>query len=79
MLTKAFAKAMLERAIKTFAQTLVAMFSGQAVGVLDVDWGKAASIAGMAALLSVLTSVASTSFGGDGPSLTDAEKLNPAA
>lgn len=45
------------RALKTFAQSLIAVF---AVGstVLDVNWETALATAGTAALLSVLTSVA---------------------
>lgn len=45
------------RALKTFAQSLIAVF---AVGstVLDINWGMALATAGTAALLSVLTSVA---------------------
>jgi len=45
------------RALKTFAQSLIAVF---AVGstVLDINWQMALATAGTAALLSVLTSVA---------------------
>jgi hypothetical protein len=48
----------LERAIKTFAQTFLAVVGGgQLVGIADVDWLGAASIAAVAAVLSLLTSV----------------------
>jgi len=56
--TAAFWKAAAERAIKTFAQALVA-FLAVGTGLLDVDWVAAASVAGMAALLSLLTSIGS--------------------
>lgn len=70
-----------ERAVKTFAQALVAVFAA-GVTVLDVDWGQALAVAGTAALLSVLTSIASIKLGKfDGPSLADeavVEPLDPA-
>lgn len=45
------------RAIKTFAQTLAAMLTAAGTGLLDTDWLTSLSVAGMAALLSVLTTV----------------------
>lgn len=64
MWTTAFWKGALERAIKTFAQAVAAFLAAGATGVLDVNWQQAASVAGLAALLSLLTSVASGSFTG---------------
>lgn len=46
------------RALKTFAQAAVSMLTGDMVGVLDVDWVAVASVAAMAAIASLLTSVA---------------------
>lgn len=46
------------RAIKTFAQTMAGMLTGDAVGIMDVDWAAVASVAAVAALYSLLTSVA---------------------
>lgn len=72
-----FWKAVAERAVKTFAQALVAVFAA-GVTVLDVDWGQALAIAGTAALLSVLTSVGSLKLGQyDGPSLVDEAVVEP--
>lgn len=71
-----FAKATAERAVKTFAQSGVALLTANATGLLDVDWVQLASVSGLAAVVSVLTSIASAPFGGDGPSLTKAETLN---
>ena len=51
-------KAALIRAVKTFAQTMVALIGTGAVGFTDLDWLKILSVAGVAALLSLLTSVA---------------------
>lgn len=45
------------RAVKTFAQTLGAMLTAAGTGLLDTDWVTSLSVAGMAALLSVLTTV----------------------
>ena len=61
----------IERAVKTLAQTAVATISGNAVGLLDLDLVQVASVSGLAALLSVLTSIGSGSVGDDTPSLVD--------
>lgn len=71
-----FVKATLERAVKTFAQSAVALITANATGLLDVDWAQLMSVAGLASVVSVLTSIASAPFGGDGPSLTSAETIN---
>lgn len=79
MLTKAFALATLERAVKTFAQGLAALLVADGTDLLTTNWGDRLSVAGMAAVVSVLTSVASGSLGSPGPSLGNAETLNPVA
>lgn len=71
-----FAKATAERAVKTTAQAAVALITANATGLLDVDWPQLASVSGLAGLVSILTSIASAPFGGDGPSLTKAEELS---
>lgn len=48
-----------ERAIKTFAQTAVAYFGAGSVGLFSIDWVAFLSVSLGAALLSLLTSVAS--------------------
>lgn len=75
MFTKSFAIASLERAVKTFAQSAIAVLVGNFTGLLDVDWVQLASVSGLAALVSVLTSVASGAATGDGPSLTNTETI----
>ena len=69
MFTKAFLLATLERAIKTFAQALGAILVGTAAGIIGTDWLGAINLAAMAAVLSILTSVASGRTGEPGPSL----------
>ena len=46
------------RAAKTFCQTAVSLIGTGAVGFTDLDWIKIASVSGVAALVSILTSVA---------------------
>lgn len=46
------------RAIKTVAQTAVGMLSGEALGIMEADWVAVASVAAMAGVLSLLTSIA---------------------
>ena len=56
-MTKAWWKAALVRAVKTIAQTAVALIGTGAVGFTDLDWIRILSISGVAGLLSLLTSV----------------------
>ena len=46
------------RAVRTFAQTAVALIGTEMVGFTDLDWIHIASVSGVAAVLSILTSVA---------------------
>lgn len=72
MFNRQYLTATAERAVKTFAQAAVAILVGNGSGLLDADWAGVASVAGMAALISVLTSIAGP---GDGPSAIGAERL----
>lgn len=54
---RSWGKAAVVRAVKTFAQALVAVIGTSAV-LHSVDWPMAFSAAGLAAVLSLLTSVA---------------------
>lgn len=75
---RAFALAAGERAVKTFAQTLAAVIVVDKVtSLVGADWGTYLGAAGLAALLSVLSSVASGGVGQQGPSLTT-ETTTPA-
>lgn len=51
-------KAALIRAIKTAAQTAVALIGTNAIGITGVDWVAVASAAALAAVVSLLTSIA---------------------
>ena len=65
ILTREFAVDTLERAVKTFAQALLAVL---AVGtpLWDIPWTEALGIAATATVISVLTSVASAGLGTKG-------------
>lgn len=70
MQSLAFWKATGERALRTFAQSVLALITGDGLGVLDVDWGQAASVGGLAAIAAVLTAIV-TSGGPAGPGVTE--------
>ena len=53
-----FTVAAIVRAIKTFAQTFVALAGTGMVGFTDLDWVQMLSVAGVSAVLSVMTSIA---------------------
>lgn len=57
-MSKQWWKAAAVRAVKTFAQTMVATIGGGSVGLLEVGWLQALSVSALAAVLSLLTSVA---------------------
>ena len=46
------------RAVKTFAQALIAVIGTGVIGIMEVNWPYALSVAVMAAILSLLTSLA---------------------
>jgi len=58
-----FWKGTLERAIRTAAQAVLALWGTQVTGVLEVDWVQAGSVAALAALSSILMSVVATGVG----------------
>lgn len=64
MFTVAFWADLLERAVKTFAQALVAAIGvGAAVPIWHLGWTEALGIAATATVLSALTSIASVGVG----------------
>lgn len=47
-----------ERAVKTFAQTMLGVIAaGSAISIIDVDFGQALGVSALATLMSLLTSV----------------------
>ena len=46
------------RAVKTFAQTMAGMLTGDAIGMMDVEWMAILSVSALAAIASLATSVA---------------------
>lgn len=74
MFSKSFLDGVAERAVKTFAQTLLAVLtlSSQPVDVFHANWVSALSVALGAGLLSVLTSVVSLT-----PVMTQPSGQNP--
>lgn len=70
--SKLFIADSLERAVKTIAQTSVALLTASGVlGLLTVNWGDLASIAGLAGLVSILTSIASAGSGNSASLVVD--------
>lgn len=70
---KDWACSALVRAVKTFAQTAVALIGTGVVGFTDLDWVRILSVAGVAAVVSVLTSLAGLpeTNNGNSPLLND--------
>ena len=77
LLTGQFWSAAVERAVKTFAQTALAVIGLAGVTPADVDWQQVLLAAAFGALASVLTSVASAGAGNPGPSLASEELVPP--
>ena len=66
MFTVKFWKDAGERAIRTAAQALLALWATDVSDVLAVDWVQASSVAALAALTSVLMSIVATGVGDKG-------------
>ena len=70
MFDKFFLRQLAERAVKTFAQTFVALAGASQMDWLNLDWQHLAATSLIAAGLSVLTSIASDKVGPtDSPSM----------
>lgn len=80
MFSISWLKDALERAIKTFCQSLLGALTISGADVLHMSWGQALSIGATATAISVLTSVLSAGIGSPGTaSLTNAVEAAPPA
>ena len=79
MFEKKFLEATVERAIKTFGQTFLALVGAGSADIISASALDSAQVALGAALLSILTSFGSSKVGTAGPSLAGetVEKLLP--
>ncbi len=75
MWTKTFALAVLERALKTFAQSAAALLTASGIGLLNADWIQILSVAGMAAVVSLLTSIGTGAATDGSPSVGNVETV----
>lgn len=73
---KAYVLAVLERATKTAAQSALLVFGADQVNALHASWADVGGFAAGGFILSVLTSVATTGFGGDGPAAFGPETVD---
>lgn len=73
MFTITFWKAAGERAIRAFAFALTGTI-GVGAAFNDVEWARGLSVAGVAAILSVLASITINSATGTGPAVLDSEQ-----
>jgi hypothetical protein len=77
LFSRDFLRATLERAIRSFAASVASLLTASGTGVLDTDWGEKFSVAGMAAVVTVLFAIGGGTFGkGDGPSFIGKEQLS---
>jgi hypothetical protein len=66
MLTKKFGLDAVERAVKTFAQSLIALIGVGAVNIVTLPWSDILAVSATAGVLSLLTSVVSLPLGDSG-------------
>lgn len=77
LFSRAFLIAALERAIRSFAASLASLLTASGTGLLETNWGEKFSVAGMAAVVTILFAVGGGTVGkGDGPSFIGQEKLS---
>jgi len=69
--TPTFWKDAAERAISTAAQAAIGVLTAGSIGLVDVDWASTGSIAGLAAVVSLLKSIVASGIGNGDASLVD--------
>ena len=75
--TAAFWQATAERVISSIAGGALAVIGADVFGVVHADWAGIASVAAGAGVVSLLKALAANATTGNGPSMTNAEKLEP--
>lgn len=75
--SKAFWSATAERAVRTLAQSAAAALIAAGTGLVDSDWIGVGSVAGMAAVLSLLMSVGGNATTNHGPAIVGPEQVPP--
>lgn len=70
MFTKVYLLAVLERALKTAAQSALLVLGADQVNALTANWQDVSGFALGGFVLSILFSLASSTLSGDGPSIT---------
>ena len=70
MTRRAYALAVLERAVKTAAQAALLVFGADQLDAMQASWADAFGFAAGGFVLSILTSLATSGFGPSGPSVT---------
>lgn len=73
---KKYLLAMVERASKTAAQSALLVLGADQVNVISVNWVDVAGFAAGGFVLSILTSVATSGFGSDGPAAFGPEQVD---
>ncbi|MEV7422885.1 holin [Streptomyces sp. NPDC091212] len=71
MTTTAFWRATFERIVRTVAQAILALISADGLGLLDVDWGAAFSVGGLAGVYALLTAIVTSGGATEGPGITE--------
>lgn len=80
LFTKAFWEATTERAVRSFAASLLALITADGTDVIAAgDFLDKCGVAGMAAIVTVLICVGSSGFGAAGPAIGNSEVLSPPA
>lgn len=79
MFGKSFWVNLFERAVSTFAQAAVGVLSAGSLGLFHVNWMDVVSVAGLAALLSVLKTFSVVAAAPDTGLVAPALKVDPAS
>lgn len=76
--TREFWASTAERAVRTAAQTAIALIGTNQVGILSLDWAQIGSVVATATVLAVLTAIAGDAATKNGPAFVRAEGIGVA-